>query len=125
MTRAARLFFWGSVSLSAAGIATSMAISGAKSSNFAPVQSAISTWQPMFGKCLGFLLVWAGISGLLFGKVLTAAGATIRTASLYYAIVPAGIGAIAAAYGVHAPVLVMSPSIILYLAAFFASPRLV
>ena len=125
MTRAARLFFWGSVSLSAAGIATSMAISGGKPTNVAPVEATISSWQPMLAKCFAFLVVWAGVSGLLFGKTLTAAGATIRTASLYYAIVPAGIGAIAAAYGVHTPLLVMSPSIILYVAAFFASPRLV
>lgn len=124
MIRAARLFFWGSVTLSAAGIATSMAISGGKTTNVAPVEAAISSWQPMFARCFAFLLIWVGISGLLFGKTLTAAEATIRTASLYYAIVPAGIGAIAAAYGIHIPLLVMSPSIILYVAAFFASPRL-
>jgi hypothetical protein len=54
MTRAARLFFWGSVSLSAAGIATSMAISGGKTTNVAPVAATISSWQPMFANASSF-----------------------------------------------------------------------
>lgn len=135
MKLATRLFFWGSVLLTVTGVAHFIGQYASPDPGSAGVRSMMKAYHPegasfsqldvqeTFGACFGFSLIWAGASGLLFGKILASSHQMIRTASLFYAIAPAGMSAIAAAYGILPPVIVFTPSLILYLAAFFAAPR--
>jgi hypothetical protein len=122
MTLTARLFFWASALLTASGTALFLALVGRNPGLKGPLSFGWDI-QKIFAVSFGFLVIWVGISGLLFGKVFAAALPAIRTASLYYAIAPAGIGAIAAAHGFLGLLLVVVPALVLYLGAFFAAPR--